>query len=213
MSNLKRGRASSPPRNRHYRMSAAVYVSGLPGIGKTSAVKHLTRARPTEYLRLSFGEALQGVTGPGGTVESFRSGASKSVDRAAIEKATTRLARQIQDEATRVVLIDSHAVTPTPEGLQATPDTAKRVAVFGYSVIVHLSSAAAEERILRNSKAEGRSAMTMQAITTAETIQLSIVARYASLCDCPLYVVSAAGEVEEVADRLARAITAGLDWR
>jgi len=65
---------------------------------------------------------------------------------------------------------------------------------------------------LSNSAAEGRTVMTMQEIATAETIQLSIVARYASLCDCPLYVVSAAGEVKEVADRLAQAVTAGLGW-
>jgi adenylate kinase len=193
-------------------MSAAVYVSGLPGVGKTSAVKHLAQTRPNEYVRLSFGEALQEVTDPGATVESFRSGASISVDRAAIEKATMNLARQIQSEARRVVLIDSHAVAPTPEGLRATPDTAKRVAAFGYNAIVHPAAASAEERILTNSEAEGRMVMTMHEVATAETIQLSIVARYASLCDCPLYVVSAAGEVEEVADRLAQAITAGLGW-
>jgi adenylate kinase len=193
-------------------MSAAVYVSGLPGVGKTAAAKLLAETRPNEYVRLSFGEALQEVTDPDATLESFRSGSSISVDRAAIEKATTNLGRRIQGEATRVVLIDSHAVTPAPEGLRATPDTAKRLAAFGYSVIAHLSSVAAEERILRNSEAEGRTVMTMQEIATAETIQLSIVARYASLCDCPLYVISAAGEIEEVADRLARAITAGLGW-
>jgi adenylate kinase len=193
-------------------MSAAVYVSGLPGVGKTTAVTHLIEARPDEYVRLSFGEALREIIDPDGTVDSFRGGATSSVSRAAIEKATAKLAQRIQDETARVVLIDSHAVTPAPEGLRATPDTSKRVAAFGYNAIAHLSAVGVEERILRNSGTEGRTVMTMPEIAIAETIQLSIVARYASLCDCPLYVVSAAGEGEEVADRLARAITAGLDW-
>jgi adenylate kinase len=193
-------------------MSVAVYVSGLPGIGKTAAVKHLAETRPEEYVRLSFGEALREVTDPDATVESFRGRATRSVDRAVIEKATVSLVQRIRDEANRVALIDSHAVTPAPEGLRTTPDTAQRVALFGYSVIVHLSVADVEERILRNSRSAGRTAMTATDIAAAETMQLSIVARYASLCDCPLYVVSAAGDVVNVADRLARAITAGLGW-
>lgn len=193
-------------------MSVAVYVSGLPGIGKTTAVTQLVEARPDEYVRLSFGEALREVTDPDGTVELFRGGATRSVNRVVIEKATANLAQRIRDEPTRVVLIDSHAVTPASEGLRATPDTAGRVAAFGYSVITHLSAAGAEERILRNGGTEGRTAMTASEIATAEMMQLSIVACYASLCDCPLYVLSAAGEAEEVADRLARAITGGLGW-
>ena len=40
-------------------MSVAVYVSGLPGIGKTTGVKHLAETRPNKYVRRSFGEALQ----------------------------------------------------------------------------------------------------------------------------------------------------------
>jgi adenylate kinase len=193
-------------------MSVAVYVSGLPGIGKTTAVMHLAETRPDKYVRLSFGEALRGVTDPDATAESFRGCATRRVDRAVIMMATANLARRIRDEVNRVVLIDSHAVTPAPEGLRTTPDTADRVAEFGYRVIVHLSAADVEERILRNSDSEGRTAMTASEIAAAETMQLSIVARYASLSDCPLYVVSAIGDGADVADRLARAITAGLGW-
>lgn len=121
-------------------MSAAVYVSGLPGIGKTTAVKHLAKTRPDEYVRLSFGETLREVIAPEATVESFRRMASIRVDRDAMKRATAVLVRQIQDEDTRVVLIDSHAVAPTPLGLRATPDTAERVVAFGYNLIAHLSA-------------------------------------------------------------------------
>jgi adenylate kinase len=192
-------------------VNASVYVSGLPGIGKTSAVRHLAKIRPDEFVRMSFGEALRDVMTPDATVASFRRKASAGVDRAAIERATAMLAQRIQ-KSEQVVLIDSHAVTPTPEGLRATPDTPERVAAFGYSLITHLSVASVEERVLRNSGTEGRTQMSMPDLAAAETVQLSIVARYASLCDCPLYIVSALGEVDEVADRLARAITVGLDW-
>jgi adenylate kinase len=193
-------------------VSASVYVSGLPGVGKTNAVVHLVEARPNEYIRLSFGEALREVIAPEGSLEAFRGSAMRSVDRVAIDKATKNLARRIRDERTRVALVDSHAVTPASEGLRATPDTAERVAAFGYSVVAHLSAVGAEDRILRASGREGRSAMTVAEIGTAETVQLSIVARYASLCDCPLYILSAVGEVEEVADRLSQAIETGLRW-
>ena len=190
----------------------AIYVSGLPGIGKTTAVAHLVEARPDEYLRLSFGEALREIIDPDGSLETFRGRATRSVNRFVIEKATKRLVHRIRAEPTRVVLIDSHAVTPASEGLRATPDTAERVAAFGYSLIIHLSAFGVEERILRSSGSEGRRALTASEVRTAETMQLSIVARYASLCDCPLYVLSAVGEVEEVTDRLERAIDAGLGW-
>ncbi|MFL5914870.1 MAG: AAA family ATPase [Gaiellaceae bacterium] len=194
-------------------MSAAVYVSGLPGIGKTTAVKNLVEARPDEYVRLSFGETLREVIASDESLEAFRGNATRTVSRAAIENATTMLAHRIRDEPTRVVLIDSHAVTPATEGLRATPDTAERLAAFGYEVIAHLSAAGAEERILRHGGSEGRTAIAASEIAPAETVQLSIVARYASLCDCPLYVLSASGTAEEVADRLGRAVTAGLRWR
>lgn len=193
-------------------MSKSVYVSGLPGVGKTSVVKHLVHTTPGKYMRLSFGELLRTVVAPNASVESFRGSASGSVDRAAIEAATAAAAQRIRDEPHRVVLIDSHAVTPVAEGLRATPDTAARVTAFGYSVIVHLAAAGSEKRILRISGSEGRTTMTSWEVPSAETMQLSIVARYASLCDCPLYVVSADGGVEEVAERVDRAITAGLGW-
>jgi len=193
-------------------VSAAVYVSGLPGIGKTTAVVHLVQARPSEYVRLSFGEALREIIDPEETHEAFRSDATRTVSRVVIEKATETLAQRIRNEPTRVVLIDSHAVAPASDGLRATPDTAERVAAFGYSLITHLSAFGVEERILLSSGTEGRRAMTASEIATAEMIQLSIVTRYASLCDCPLYALSAVGKVEEVADQLARAIEAGLGW-
>lgn len=193
-------------------MTAAVYISGLPGVGKTTAVKYLATTRPDEYIRLSFGDALRELTDPDSTDETFRGSAARSVDRDVVEMATANLAQRIRKEPARVVLIDSHAVTPGPEGLRTTPDTAERVAAFSYSVIVHLAAADVEERILRNSGSQGRTAMTASEVAVAETLQLSIVARYASLCDCPLYVVAATGGVAEVADRLARAITAGVGW-
>jgi adenylate kinase len=192
-------------------MSSSVYVSGLPGVGKTSAVKHLVDTRPDDYVRLSFGELLRSVVAPNASVESFRSSAS-SVDRAVIEAATDAAAQRIRDERRRVVLMDSHAVSPVAEGLRATPDTAARVATFGYSVIVHLAAAGSEARILQNSGREGRTTMSPWEVATAEAMQLSIVTRYASLRDCPLYVVSADGGVEEVAERVDRATTAGLAW-
>jgi hypothetical protein len=110
------------------------------------------------------------------------------------------------------VLIDSHAVTPAPQGLRATPDTAARVTAFGYSVIVHLAATGSEQRILQESAREDRTTMTASEVASAETMQLSIVAGYAGLCDCPLYVVSAGGGVEEVAERVGLAISAGLAW-
>jgi len=193
-------------------VSASVYVSGLPGIGKTSVVEHLVDTRPDDYMRLGFGELLRAVVAPDASVQSFRGSASGTVDRAAIEAATAAAAQLIRDEPHRVVLIDSHAVTPVADGLRATPDTAARVTAFSYSVIVHLAAAGSEQRILRYSGSEGRATMASWEVASAETMQLSIVARYASLCDCPLYVVSADGGISEVAERVDSAITAGLGW-
>jgi adenylate kinase len=193
-------------------MSRLVYVSGLPGVGKTSVVRHLADTRPDDYVRLSFGELLRTVTAPDASAESFRRSASVSVDRVAIEAATALAAELIRDEQHRVVLMDSHAVTPVAEGLRATPDNAARVTAFGYRIIVHLAAAGSESRIMKNSGSEGRTTMSVWEVATSEAMQLSIVTRYASLCDCPLYVVSADGCVEEVAERVDRAIHAGLAW-
>lgn len=193
-------------------MSSSVHVSGLPGVGKTATVTYLVDTRPDRYLRLSFGELLRDVAAPEASVDSFRANTSTNVDRRAIEAATAAGAERIRNEAAKVVLIDSHAVTPAAEGLRATPDTADRVAQFGYSEIVHLDAATAETRIAESSGREGRRTLTVTEIGSAEAMQLLIVTRYASLCDCPLYVVSARESISEVAERVECAITAGLAW-
>ncbi len=161
---------------------------------------------------MTFGETLREAVNPIATLDAFRRDASVSVDRAVIENVTARLAERIRDEPTRAVLIDSHAVSPTLEGLRATPDTPTRLAAFRYSVIVHLSVTGAEERVVRNSEREGRTTLPAEQVATAEMIQVSVVSGYASLCDCPLYVVSADGAVPEVAERIHAAVRAGLRW-
>lgn len=193
-------------------MSSSVYVSGLPGIGKTTVCNYLVDMRPDRYVRLSFGELLRDVAVPQASVESFRANSSANVDRAAIEAATVAGAERIRNEASRIVLVDSHAVTPVAEGIRATPDTADRVTQFGYSVIVHLDASTAETRVVENGGSEGRRAMTAAEVASAEVMQLSIVTHYASLCDCPLYVVSARGSTAEIAGRAEDAIAAGLAW-
>jgi adenylate kinase len=194
---------------------AVVYVSGLPGVGKTTVVKHLVGLAPHRYVRLSFGEALRGVAAPDLSVEAFREAAPTLLNRAAIEAATVAAGEQIAIEyaAGRAVLIDSHAVTPTPEGLKATPDTDTRAAAFAYTVIVHLAVAGAHARVLQSVAHEGRTPFDPAEVQAAETIQLAVVTRYASICDCPLYVVGSSGAAHVVAARVEAAIEAASGWR
>jgi len=142
---------------------------------------------------------------------AFRANFTQLLTRSDFEAATS-VARMNADQASaRICLLDSHAVTPTEDGLRATPDNANRLKTLRMSGLIHISSAEVTHRIVTNSQTQGRHSMTDMEAQIAEIMQVSVMVGYSAGYDCPLLLISGDGDVESVAGRLAGAARSILD--
>lgn len=194
-------------------MPHLVLITGLPGVGKTTVATELSKV---SYQRVHFGGLLRAAVerrvGRVITHEEFRRDFPTLVSAEDIEAATV-LAREAVDKSTSsTCVLDSHAVTPTRGGLRVTPDDSNHMRLLKVDLVVHLGLTGCVERVVRNSRADGRHPVTEQEALLAESLQLSTCVVYASGYHCPLIVVQAGGALSETVQRVDNAIRTGLGW-
>lgn len=188
-------------------MPRLILLTGLPGIGKTTVATSL----PTPYFeRLHFGGLLREVIdlrrGSALTHVEFREQFHRLVDAPVVHDAILRARECVSRSTAQVCILDSHAVSQTPEGLRATPDDLTRVKLLRFDGIVHLAAADCLQRVVENSRKAGRQPISEAEASIAEQMQLAVSVFYASAHDSPLLVVQATGEVLQTVQRIDLAI-------
>ncbi len=194
-------------------MAVLVLLTGLPGIGKTTVATGLPQPF---YERIHFGGILRQIVeqrlGYRVSHEWFRRNYQSHVDACTIELATAAAADQVSKSRATVAVLDSHAVTPTVAGLRVTPDSQQRLNALRLKLIVHLRATTCRERVVENSRVEGRLALSDADVAEADYVQVATDVLYASACDCALTLVSAAGSAVDTVARVDAAVQAGLRW-
>jgi adenylate kinase len=181
-----------------------VLVTGVPGVGKTSACGSLGQLYPADYLHVSFGSLILGALGDSAVSERrLREDPTDYVTRDVLHRATAALQRVVTEASRYVtVLVDSHAVSQTNFGYVANPDGADYFQRIRYRAVIQLY-AAPEVVLARSAQQEtGRRAQVPADVTTHFALQSSVSMLYSAACDCPLYLVNAERGLPEVVETL-----------
>jgi adenylate kinase len=178
-------------------------LTGPPGVGKTAVAHKLTFLHPERVRTISFGrliyDSVLSRTGSNFSYSEFRTVASTVVSPEDIRAATESVAdRSRAIDQAQWLIVDSHAVAREHFGWQANPDTPPTLGQFSYDQIIQLD--ASPETVLRRIEQvpAGRLATRRRDVLILAQLQMSISAYYSGVIGCPLNVVDAEGNVDEV---------------
>lgn len=184
-------------------------LTGVPGIGKTSTCAHLEEQWPTRYKHLPFGAFIRQVLQKAAVTErDLRLRPTALVSPAVISEATELLRQAVAELPLRVMgLLDSHAVSQDDYGYVSTPDGPEYFRHLQYAAIVNLHTGPAE--VLRRSQqcSTGRRAGSVEEVELHATLQLAVSSGYAMANACPLYVVRADRNLQDVAATVHQLLT------
>src|SRR2546429_7062691 len=120
-----------------------ILVTGVPGVGKTTMCMFLAAMKPQRYVHVPFGGLIhRALNQPEITEADLRRSAAQLVTPRILSVATDMLMTEVARES-RMVLVDSHAVSQTRYGYIVTPDGPSYFLRLRYSAIVQLFASAA----------------------------------------------------------------------
>lgn len=176
-----------------------VLVTGVPGVGKTTSCGFLARTLPDRYFHLSFGGLiLRALNRPDLNEVDLRRSAADLVTPKILSVATGMLVAQAAAES-RIVLVDSHAVSQTRHGYVVTPDGDSYFTKVRYNAIVQLFASARTVLSRSEGATSGRQARTEHDIEMHFALQSAVSVGYSAASECPLLLVDAEDTVELVA--------------
>jgi adenylate kinase len=183
-----------------------VLLTGAPGVGKTTVSESLCRQDPGVFCALRFGryvyEAVLSRTGEKLEYQNFRRNSAALVTEQDIYRATDRAARVINDQtrASRITIVDSHAVSKEHYGWRAVPDGPRLLAKFGYSWVIQLYTP--PELVIERTRhsPDGRLAGAPEDVAIMQALQFSVSIYYAATLGKPLHVVSNTGSVGQAVE-------------
>lgn len=183
--------------------AGAVLLTGAPGVGKTTVSEGLSRQDPDVFRVLRFGryvyEAALSRLGKNIDYRDFRSSSAELVTTQDIYQATERAEEVVKDnaKASKITIVDSHAVSKEHYGWRAVPDDPRLLAKFGYNWIIQLY--APPELVIERTlhSPDGRLAAAPEDIAVMQVLQFGTSVYYAATIGKPLHVVSNTGPIGE----------------
>lgn len=182
-------------------MVGAIYLTGVPGTGKSSTLAALQHSVGFQLEVFSYSEHL-GVH-LGRTREELRSESSTIVAKSAVSAVDRELADFVAaNRATSIVVIDSHAVTDEDFGERAIPFHPAVLASLELDAIVCMTASAESIASRVAAHSAGRRMRTIQQIARAQDLQQAVAVSYSAELGIPLYVVEADAPLNEVRETL-----------
>lgn len=197
-------------------MTRICYVTGVPGVGKTTLCKTIISRHPAKYCHVNFGQliasSLTTLLDQGVAERELRSDPTRFVTQEVLQAASSNLFSELAKDAYagfEWLMLDSHAVSQDWFGFVATPDGPPYFSKLRYSAIIHLY--AAPEVILARSNLEnsGRQAANAEDVSRHESLLQSVTVAYSMMSGCPAYFVASNETPTSVADRVDKILSPG----
>ena len=180
------------------RKGSVIFLTGIPAAGKTTLAYALQER--TGLRRLSVGDFVAEAARelhPNLTRRDLRADPDRFAPPPVVATACRRLAREANMQAQHGdVLVESHAVTPTPEGARSTPfhpDTLEILAFDGV-VVLHTKIELVAARL--TSGGHGRRALRETELHALQVMQDAVAVAYSVALGCPLCVLEGDGHTE-----------------
>lgn len=174
--------------------SRLCYLTGVPGVGKTTTARLLAELDSARFTRVSFGELILEVLRRESANMSeghLRVHGRELVTSTLLQTATGLLQDRISAASTQWVVIDSHAVSQYGTDFVADPDGPSFFSEFLYDAIVHLRAEPAVVLARTQRDGTGRQAESVGDLAFHDQLLTAVSTLYASLSSCRAFFLNA----------------------
>lgn len=185
-------------------MGKVVYLTGVPGTGKSTVCNAILKAR-ADVKVFSYSEHLGHHLGT--TKSELRQKSSSVVMSEAVHAVDAELARFVaHHRLNAAIAIDSHAVTYEDFGYRAVPFKPKVLTALRLDAVVCLTADATHVADRVAADPGGRRAVEVGEIEHAQRLQEAVATAYAVLLGIPLYLIRTDRVVTDVVAAVARTL-------
>lgn len=177
-----------------------IYVSGVPGVGKTSLCRSLAAQWPDRFVHVEMGRLITEASPASVDRDELRAHPSRYVDSIVLGRATQTLADRLREWEKRglTALVEGRAVVREVFGFMLMPASEDHFGQVSYRCIVHLYAppAVIETRISGDPKFRWQETRTQ--VEVHQNLEFSVGVSHALVHRIPLYCVDASGTAEMV---------------
>ena len=188
-----------------------IYVSGVPGVGKSSLCRSLAVSRPDRFVHVEMGRLISEASQSSLDRDELRAHPHRYVNSLVLGRANQALLEQLWEieRGGQTAVVEGRAVVRDRFGLMLMPASEDHFARITYGCIVHLyaPSSVIQGRISGDLKS--RWEVNSIELEAHQNLELSVSVAHALTYAVPLYCVDASGPAETVLNA-ALDVTAGI---
>jgi adenylate kinase len=182
----------------------ALYLTGAPAVGKSTAAGRLAQTTDAEFL--SYGQILtERLSGVVGTQEQLRERSAEVIATEQVRVVDEFVRERVAYlSGKRNLVVDSHAVTAEKFGFRAVPYSASMFRDIGFTHIACLFAPAEVVAARIAASPGGRPVLSQDSLDMHAQLQASLALSYAHSSGLPIAFIDAQGAPDEVVEAIAR---------
>lgn len=177
-----------------------IYVSGVPGVGKTSLCRSLAARWPDRFVHVEMGRLITEASEVSVDRDEMRAHPNRYVDSFVLGRATQALSDTLGELEKRglTALVEGRAVVRETFGFMLMPTSEDHFGRIAYRCIVHLCAPPTDIQARISGDPKFRWQATTTQVEVHQDLEFSVSVTHALTHKVPLYCVDASGTAETV---------------